>query len=335
MLKFHPLQPLEPCFRDAFTQGSAWSLKVPVKPGRLGCHLQESSCGLQAGRLTILPGHCGHLSCTGQMPKSKIFFPQNTEAESCDNLLLPSFYRVDKKIYCLPCGIICKGNVICFINHVIMLAMKLPAWLLHVVFKQISQHFTRSLSNTAMMLYIVKVRQNSPKRGFKSTLEYLRQLFCSRAFAAFCYLGFTTSIFSSAPQLKLLLRHGERPAWAWFLSLSISSTADTHPSQGVPCKQGDLAVHKQLQGCRDMFSRINPRANCQRYTERPAGSRRWQGTGTWNIFRSSGSKGDGIFCLPQSLMNPDPGISFDMVQVHCQIENTQKKITNTAGKSHG
>lgn len=196
------------------TWGSAWSLKGPAKPRGPSCHLQESSCGLQADRLTLLPGHSGHLSCAGQMPKSKIFAPQNTEAEICDSLLLPSFYRVDKKICWFPCGIICKGNVIClhFVNPVIMLAMKLPTWLLLVFFKQISQHFARSLSNTAIVLYIDKVRQDSPKRGFKSTLEHLRQLLCSRTvFATFCCLGFTTSIFSSAPQLKLLLTHGERP----------------------------------------------------------------------------------------------------------------------------
>lgn len=98
------------------------------------CHLQESSCGLQAYRLILLPGHCGHLSNTGHMPTSKIFAPQNTEAEIYDILLIPSFCRVDKKICWLLCGIICKGNVIClhFINPVIMLAMKLPTWLLHV-----------------------------------------------------------------------------------------------------------------------------------------------------------------------------------------------------------
>lgn len=87
-----------------------------------------------ASRQTLLPGHCGHLSHTGQMPRSQIFAPQNTEAETCDSLLLPSFYRVDKKICWLLSGIIFKGNVICLhcINPVIMLAIKLPTWLLHI-----------------------------------------------------------------------------------------------------------------------------------------------------------------------------------------------------------
>lgn len=94
-----------------------------------------------ASRQTLLPGHCGHLSHTGQMPRSQIFAPQNTEAETCDSLLLPSFYRVDKKI----------------------------CWLLSGI--QMSQHFLKSLSNTAVVLYISKVRQNSPKRGLKSILN--------------------------------------------------------------------------------------------------------------------------------------------------------------------
>lgn len=214
MLRFYPLQPLEACFGDASTQGSAWSLKGPAKPGQLGCHLQDSSCGLQAARVRLPPRHCGHLLRTGQMPKSKIFAPQNTETEICDSLPVPSFYGDDKKICWLPCGIICKGNTIClhFINPVIMLGMKLPTWLLHVFFKHVSQHFTRSLSDTAIVLCIDKVRQNSLKRGLKNTLEHLRQLLCSRTvFATFCCSGLTVSVFSSAPQLKLLLRHGERP----------------------------------------------------------------------------------------------------------------------------
>lgn len=86
--------------------------------------------------------------------------------------------------------------------------MKLPTWLLHVFSKYVSQHFTRSLSNTAIVLYIDKVRQNSLKRGLKSTLEHPRQLLCSRTvFGTFCCLGLTVSVFSSAPQLILLLRH--------------------------------------------------------------------------------------------------------------------------------
>lgn len=88
-------------------------------------------------RTDWLPRHCGHLSRTGQMPKSKVFAPQNTDAEICDSLLLPSFYGVDEKICWLPCRIICKRNAIYlhFINPVIMLAMNLPTWLLHVFFK--------------------------------------------------------------------------------------------------------------------------------------------------------------------------------------------------------
>lgn len=45
-------------------------------------------------------------------------------------------------------------------------------------------------SNTAIVLYIDKVRQNSPKRGFKSTLEHLRQLLCSRTVFATALLLF-------------------------------------------------------------------------------------------------------------------------------------------------
>lgn len=121
----------------------------------------------------ILPGHCGRLSYTGQMPKSKIFAPQNTEADICDSLLRPSFYRVDKKICWLPYRIICKGKVIClhFINPVIMLAMKLPIWLLHVFFKHISQHFARSLSNTPTVLYIDKVSRIVQKEDLKALLN--------------------------------------------------------------------------------------------------------------------------------------------------------------------
>lgn len=85
-----------------------------------------------ASRQTLLPGHCGHLSHRGQVPKSKIFAPQNTEEEISDSLLLPSFYRVDKKIIKIkgfPVGIICKGNGIClkFINPVIILATELAS----------------------------------------------------------------------------------------------------------------------------------------------------------------------------------------------------------------
>lgn len=267
------------------------------------CHLRESSCGLQADRLTLPPGHCGHLSYTGQMPKSKIFAPQNKEAEICDSLLLPSFYRVDKKICWLPCRIICKGNVIClcFINPIIMLAMKLPTWLLHVFFKQISQHFARSLSNTTMCYILTKWGRIVQKGDLKaplnisgnySALEQDLQLFAVLASLSVSF--FLLHNWNCCWDLG----RANPTCWAWFLNLSISSTADSHPSQGVLCKQGDYAIHKQLQGCRDMFSSINPRAKCQRYVERLASSRRWQETGTWNILRSSGSKGDGIFCLP-------------------------------------
>lgn len=315
MLKFYPLQPLEACFGDASTQGSAWSLKGTAKPGELGCYLQDSSCGLQADRLRLLPGHCGHLSRTGQMPNSKIFAPQNTEAEIYDSLPLPSFYTADKKICWLPCGIICRGNAIClhFINPVIMLAMKLPTWLLHVFSKYVSQHFTRSLSNTAIVLYIDKVRQNSLKRGLKSTLEHPRQLLCSRTvFGTFCCLGLTVSVFSSAPQLILLLRRGERPTWYAEHDFStcpplLLLTCITHKvclasKETVLSTSSfrDVEIHSPEQGARG--------------TERLPGCRRWQGTGTWNIFWSSGSKGDGSFCLPQSSTNPDPGTSFDVVQ---------------------
>lgn len=112
-----------PLFRAVHDLKGQWSQR-----GRLPPPGEQ----LQADRLTLLPGHCGHLSRRGQVPKSKIFAPQNTEEEICDSLLLPSFYRVDKKIIKIkgfPVGIICKGNGIClnFINPVIILATELAS----------------------------------------------------------------------------------------------------------------------------------------------------------------------------------------------------------------
>lgn len=71
-----------------------------------------------------------------------------------------------------------KGNLY-FTNLVIMQAMKLCTWLLHIFLRQVSQHFTIAFSNTAIMLYVEELMQDSPKRGFKNTLESLRQLLCA------------------------------------------------------------------------------------------------------------------------------------------------------------
>lgn len=56
------------------------------------------------------------------------------------------------------------------INPVIMLTMKLCTQPLHILLKQVSQHFAIAGSNTATFRGIEELRQECPKKGIKSRI---------------------------------------------------------------------------------------------------------------------------------------------------------------------
>lgn len=110
--------------------------------------------------------------------------------------------------------------------------------------------------------------QNSPKRGFENTLESLRQLLCAlgQYLQPFVILALLPKSFFSAVPLQSLPRHVERTTRYAEYDLLTSACPPlpllTCHSRGVPCQQGNCTVHRQLQGCRGMFSSIGPRARC-------------------------------------------------------------------------